>query len=96
MTGDVICGAMFVRIINGDFCGINHSLARCLQSSVANSPEVFERYFKAPHNYDLKGASQVYGVKHQVAQTESEFEELYAAALANNQTVVIEIKTQSS
>ena len=62
---------------------------------VVRSPEVFERYFKVPHQHNLKGASLVYGIEHQVAGTESEFEKLYAEALKSNQSVVIEVVCQS-
>lgn len=54
------------------------------------APEIFERYFKTPHEYDLKSASQTYGVRHQQVKTEQEFEESYAQALKSQQSVVIE------
>ncbi len=60
---------------------------------VANSPEIFERYFKVSHEYDLKGASQIYGVRHQQVDTEAEFEAAYETALTLNQSLIIEIKT---
>jgi 2-succinyl-5-enolpyruvyl-6-hydroxy-3-cyclohexene-1-carboxylate synthase len=71
-------------VINNQGNGIFETLP------IAKSP-IFERYFKTPHDYDLSGAAKIFGVKHQVAHTESEFEALYQAALNSKQSLVLEV-----
>jgi 2-succinyl-5-enolpyruvyl-6-hydroxy-3-cyclohexene-1-carboxylate synthase len=59
---------------------------------IAQSADIFERYFKVPHQYNLRGASQIFGLEHQVAQTELEFEEFYKNALASRLSIIIEVR----
>ena len=77
---------VIVVVVNNRGNGIFETLP------IAESP-IFERYFRAPHEYDLSGASQIFGVKHQVAKTEVEFEVLYETALSSQQTLVLEVRT---
>lgn len=74
---------VIIVVINNRGNGIFETLP------IAESP-IFERYFKAPHEYDLSGACQIFGVKHELAKTQEEFEALYAIALLSHQSVVIE------
>jgi len=75
---------MIIVVVNNSGNGIFATLP------IAKSTDVFERYFKVPHRYDLSGASKIFGIKHQVACTEPEFEELYQAALLSQESLVIE------
>lgn len=57
---------------------------------IANSAEIHQRYFEVPHEYDLAGAAQIFGIQHQRAHTTQEFEIAYANALGSKESIILE------
>lgn len=62
---------------------------------IAQSTDVFSEFFDTPHQYQLSGLSQTYGVRHQQVVSRQEFDEAYAQAISSNVHCVIEVKSNT-
>ncbi|MES2504564.1 MAG: thiamine pyrophosphate-dependent enzyme [Myxococcota bacterium] len=75
-----------IVVINNQGNGIFRTLP------IASETELFERYFLVPHTYNLSGACQIYGIRHQPVDA-SHFKACYNEALQSEKSQVIEVLT---
>jgi len=82
---------MVLVVINNDGGGI-FSFLPIAQSEAVQ--EIFQPYFGTPHGLECSGAAAMFGLKYQKPANAAQFEEMYAHALTDNQSTLIEVVTQ--
>lgn len=80
---------MIVVVVNNHGGGIFHFLP------VATQTDVFDAYFRTPHDLSFAGVAQSAGLAYCQAQTKAAFAEAYAEAVGRQQPTLLEVITDS-
>jgi len=80
---------LVIVVINNGGGGIFHFLP------IAAETDVFEPYFKMPHDFRFKGVCDTFGLAHVQAQDKEGFARAYGQALKEDRSTVIEVVTDS-